>query len=60
MKKVIIALFVCFSIVFNTNADHFAGAELTYECISTSGATSDYVVSLTIYRDCSGEDLAEF
>ena len=60
MKKILFLLLILSFTLFGVKADHYAGAELTYECISTSGSTSDYIIRLTIYRDCSGEDLAEF
>ncbi len=34
----------------DANASHFAGADLTYECVGNNR----YVVTLTIYRDCVG------
>lgn len=32
------------------NASHFAGGDLTYECVGNN----QYVVTLTLYRDCNG------
>lgn len=34
----------------DANASHFAGADLTYECVGNNR----YVVTLTLYRDCDG------
>lgn len=59
MKKWVFTL-LAFLYLMVTKADHYAGAELTYECISTSGSTSDYIIKLTVYRDCSGEELNDF
>jgi gliding motility-associated-like protein len=38
----------------DANASHFAGADLTYECVGNNR----YVVTLTLYRDCVGAGMA--
>jgi gliding motility-associated-like protein len=44
------------------NADHFAGAELSYECLGTNGSndSSLYDIKLIVYRDCAGVDFAPY
>ena len=50
MKKIIIILliFLCFSI--KTSASHVMGGDITYTCVGGN----NYLVTLTLYRDCSG------
>ena len=43
------ALFFVFAFSFSAKASHIVGGEITY----TKAATGGYVVSLTMYRDCS-------
>ncbi|BDS13157.1 T9SS type B sorting domain-containing protein [Aureispira anguillae] len=38
----------------DANATHFAGADLTYECVGNNR----YVVTLTLYRDCEGVNMS--
>ena len=38
----------------DANATHFAGGDLTYECIGNN----QYVITLTLYRDCDGAGMS--
>jgi hypothetical protein len=38
----------------HSNATHLMGGDLSYECISTNSTSSDYRVTLKVYRDCNG------
>ena len=54
MKKLILILLIIFSGADSIKASHLMGAEITYEHIPGG---DDYLVTLVIYRDCSGIDL---
>ena len=54
MKKVAIFLLMFLPISNALRATHVAGAEMSYQCTSTSGV---YKVSLKIYKDCAGSNL---
>lgn len=56
MKKLLLLTLVLALTIFRTNADHYSGAEITYEC--TGG--NNYTVTLTVYRDCAGQILDNF
>ncbi|MFI5221167.1 MAG: T9SS type A sorting domain-containing protein [Bacteroidia bacterium] len=54
MKNFIYAFFlpmICFFISDKAKASHNVGGEITYACTSTPG---NYLVTLVLYRDCSG------
>ena len=44
-----------FFIGFYAKADHYAGGELSYECLGPVTGGFEYEVTLTVYRDCTGE-----
>ena len=60
MKNILTTLIVLFTLISVVKADHYAGAELNYTCLGPNGANFDYEITLTVYRDCSGEILDEF
>ena len=49
-------ILVPFSLFFlpSSHATHLMGGDLSYECISTNSTSSDYKVTLKVYRDCNG------
>lgn len=53
MKKVLLALIITLMNYNNSFASHVMGADITYTCVGGN----DYLVTLTIYRDCSGIDI---
>ncbi len=57
-RKIVIICVALFCSVYSVFADHYAGAELTYECIGTNagGDSSLYNIKLFVYRDCGGVD----
>lgn len=50
MKKLILSFAILFAFTSNSFATHVMGADITY----TSVGGNDYLVTLTLYRDCSG------
>jgi len=46
-------LFLIISFVYSSKATHVAGADITYECLGND----QYVVTLNVFRDCSGSTL---
>ncbi len=49
-------VFLSFLFFFSqeSHATHIMGGDLSYECTSTSSTSSDYRVTLKVYRDCNG------
>lgn len=39
-------------LVFQANAKHIIGGEVTYECLGVSGTNNNYLITMRIYRDC--------
>ncbi len=52
-KRLFLSICFCFAF-FSLKASHLAGAEITYQCVGPY----QYQVSLVIYRDCGGINLA--
>jgi len=52
MKKFFLIALLAGCSVFNLQASHIAGGDLSYTCIGGN----DYLVTLSFYRDCSGID----
>ena len=56
MRNILFSLLVLFvflfSFDFNVNASHIAGGYISYEC---TGNPNEYLIRLTLYRDCSGD-----
>ena len=57
MNKLLYAISLVLVTINVSIANHFSGAELTYECLGDNGNnTSSYEITLTVYRDCGGQD----
>ena len=56
MKKILFLLSILVFFLSSVKADHDAGAELTYKWVKDNGdGTSDYEITLAMYRDCGGQ-----
>lgn len=51
IKKFIVGLVVLLSATFSAKATHIAGGNISYSC---TGNPNEFIVTLTLYRDCSG------
>ena len=61
MRKLFILFILSIAIIFPSFSSHYGGAELIYQCQGSNGdGTSNFLVTLTVYRDCRGEILEEF
>ena len=58
MKRIIILLFISCGFVFNSNATHLMGGEITWKCIKSGPDLGKYIFQVKIYRDCQGVALA--
>ena len=45
--------------VFNVNASHFLGGEITWECIQSGPDIGKYIFQMKVYRDCSGTTFSQ-
>ena len=50
-KKLIVALVALFCVNSSSFATHIAGGNISYSC---TGNPNEFLVTLTLYRDCSG------
>ena len=58
MKKLILVICLFFY-SFSSNASHFVGGEITWECIKSGSTAGYYVFNVKIYRDCQGVPLSD-
>ena len=59
MKKLLILL-VALCSVFQMQATHLMGGEITWECIKVGPDAGKYIFKLKLYRDCDGTSLSTF
>ncbi len=59
MKKFTLLLVVLLGLGFSAQASHLIGGDLSYQYVSTSGATSTYKVLLTLYNDAYGVSMPQ-
>jgi hypothetical protein len=59
MKKILILLISICS-VFQMQATHLMGGEITWECIKVGPDAGKYIFKLKLYRDCDGTSLSTF
>ena len=59
MKKLLILL-VALCSVFQMQATHLMGGEITWECIEVVPDAGKYIFKLKLYRDCDGTSLSTF
>lgn len=53
MKKLLLSILILCAFASNSYATHVMGADITYTCLGGN----DYLVTLTLYRDCSGSTI---
>jgi len=56
MKRLLLTL-VTLASTFTVSASHLIGGDLSYQYVSTTGATSTYKVLLTLYNDPTGASM---
>jgi hypothetical protein len=59
MKRILILLISICS-VFQMQATHLMGGEITWECIKVGPDAGKYIFKLKLYRDCDGTSLSTF
>ena len=59
MKKILVLVLAIFS-VFQMQATHLMGGEITWECIKVGPDAGKYIFKLKLYRDCDGVTLSQF
>lgn len=57
LKKIVFILILYICALYNANAAHLIGGELSYECIDATNGT--YRITLQVYRDCNCTECAE-